>query len=186
MISVLFTRVDSIYKTLGCDCWDIERDARNYNGDGPVICHPPCRSWSNMSHLSKPLAGENDLAIWSINLIRKNGGVLEHPKNSRLWKVMFLPKPGTTDCYGGFSLCVNQSWFGHLAEKKSLLYVCGINKNEVPPIPIRFDAIEYTVSSRIKKKSGRRTKRELSKKQREQTPIDFAKWLIELAEKCEK
>lgn len=186
MISVLFTRVDSVYKSLGCDCWDINRDARNYNGLGPVICHPPCRSWGQLAHLAKPRQGEKELAIWSINKIRQCGGVLEHPRASKLWKVMSLPKPGTVDYFGGFTLCVNQSWWGHKAEKKSLLYVCGLTHAEVPKMPIRFDAIEYTVSSRIKKKSGRRTKRELSKKQREETPEEFAKWLIELASKCKR
>jgi hypothetical protein len=29
MISALYVRRDSIYKTLGVDCWDIDRDAKN-------------------------------------------------------------------------------------------------------------------------------------------------------------
>lgn len=183
-VSVLFARQDSIYKTLNVDVWDIDRDARNYSGLGPVICHPPCRAWGQLAHMAKPRPDEKELAIYSINKIRQVGGVLEHPRASKLWPTMNLPKPGEIDLYGGFSILINQSWFGHLAEKSTLLYICGLSKNDLPQIPIKFDAITHTVSSKIKKKSGRRIKKELSKKQREETPIDLAKWLIEVASKC--
>ena len=40
MIGVLFARQDSRYKQLeGYDVYDIDRDARNFNGDYPVIAH---------------------------------------------------------------------------------------------------------------------------------------------------
>lgn len=68
--------------------------------------------------------------------------------------------------------------------KNSLLYIVGCSRKDLPEMPIRFDAIEYTVSSKIKKKSGRRIKKEISKKEREATPVEFAKWLIKVAEKC--
>jgi hypothetical protein len=112
------------------------------------------------------------------------GGVLEHPATSRLWEEMQLPYPGNYDEYGGFSICVDQFWFGHKARKKTLLYICGCNQNDLPPIPLRFDAVEFTVASRIKKKSGRRVKQEITKAEREHTPIDLAKWMIKVAMKC--
>ena len=97
---------------------------------------------------------------------------------------MSLPLPGKYDEYGGFSICIDQFWFGHKAQKKTLIYVCGCTQAELPSIPMRFDAVEYTVSSRIKKKSGRRTKKEITKSEREHTPNDLAKWLIKVAIKC--
>jgi hypothetical protein len=37
-IAALFVCADSIYRTLpGVDCWDIERDARNWPGGCPVV-----------------------------------------------------------------------------------------------------------------------------------------------------
>ncbi len=186
MVSVLFARQDSVYKTLGVDVWDIERDARLWPGGNPIVCHPPCRAWGQLSHMAKPRPYEKQLAIFAIEMIRKWGGVLEHPRASKLWPHMELPMPGEIDEYGGYSICVNQSWWGHLAAKNSLLYIVGCQKKDLPKLPIRFDAITHTVSSKIKKYTGRRVKKELSKKQREETPIEFAKWLINVAQNCNK
>lgn len=78
-ISVLFVRKDSVYKTLGVDCWDIERDATNWPGGNPLIAHPPCRAWGKLSGFAKPREGEKELAINSIELIRKWGGGIRTP-----------------------------------------------------------------------------------------------------------
>lgn len=46
MVDVLFVRVDSEYKNMpNVTTWDMNDNALGYNGDGPVICHPPCRAW---------------------------------------------------------------------------------------------------------------------------------------------
>lgn len=40
-IAVLFARKDSVYKTMPeCDVYDIDRDARTYDGPWPVVAHP--------------------------------------------------------------------------------------------------------------------------------------------------
>jgi hypothetical protein len=104
MVSVLFVQEDSIYKSLGVDCWDINRDARLWPGGNSIVCHPPCRSWGQLSHMAKPRPDEKQLAIWSIQQIRKWGGVLEHPRASKLWPEMNLPRPGYYDEFGGFSI----------------------------------------------------------------------------------
>lgn len=135
--------------------------------------------------MAKPRDGEKQLAIQSINLIRKFGGVLEHPRSSKLWKEMDLPMPGKIDQHGGFTILIHQSWFGHKAEKKTFLYICGMNKNQLPQIPISFDCIEYTIASKIKKKSGRRIKKEVTKAEREHTPIALAEFLFKIAKICD-
>lgn len=176
-ITALFVRYDSIYKRLGIDCYDRERNALTWRGGGPVICHPPCRSWGQLTQFAKPEPGEKWLAVWSIIQIRRWGGVLEHPRTSRLWK-KYLPMPGTTDMYGGYTINIDQFWFGHKAKKNTLLYIVGCPRQDLPPIPLRFDAIEHVVSSST---SG---KKEISKADRERTPERLAIWLIEVAKKC--
>lgn len=186
MVSVLFVREDSVYKTLGVDCWDIHRDARTWPGGNPIVAHPPCRAWGQLSHMAKPRPDEKELAIFAIQMIRKYGGVLEHPRASKLWPHLNLPKGDKTDEFGGFTLCVNQSWWGHKAQKKTLLYVCGVGRKDIPPMPIRFDRIDFTVTSSIRKSTGRRLKGRLGTKDNEGTPCEFAKWLVELASKCKQ
>lgn len=183
MISALFVRPDSIYKTLGVDCWDIERDARQWPGGNAIVAHPPCRAWGSLRMMANPREGEKDLAFLSVKWIQQWGGVLEHPATSLLWKEVPLPLPGQHDKYGGYTLCVDQFWWGHKAVKRTFLYIVGCPQHNLPSIPLRLDAVEYTVSSKIKKKSGRRTKKEITKKEREETPIEFAKFLIQIAEK---
>ena len=182
-VSALFVRKDSVYKKLGVDSWDKERNALEWPGGNPIIAHPPCRAWGQLSHMANPEPGEKELAFFSIDMIRKFGGVLEHPRASKLWPD-HLPLPGEVDDYGGYSICVDQFWWGHKAKKNTLLYIVGCSKSRLPSIPMSFDAVEYTVSSKIKKKSGRRIKKEIPKSDREKTPIDLAKWLIDVAQKC--
>lgn len=187
-VSVLFVRRDSIYKTMVVkdtiiDCWDIDRDAKKWPGGGPIVAHPPCRAWGQLSHFAKPRPDEKNLAIWSIEQIRKWGGVLEHPRASKLWPYMNLPMPGKYDEFGGYSICVDQSWFGHKAKKNTLLYICGCPLNSLPPLPMNFNAIEYAVETTKKSKQQSGIKA-ISKKEREATPEDLARFLIEVANRC--
>ena len=157
-VDVLFARKDSIYKTFPeCDVWDAERDVRNYEPTGrPVICHPPCRAWGVLKHMAKPEPIEALWPWWCIDLIDKYGGVLEHPSGSLLWKRVK-------------SFHIDQWWFGHIAHKKTGLYING----RIPPIPFKLGESEYMVCG----KNHRR--KEAPKRWREHTPPDFAKWLIE-------
>lgn len=177
--SVLFVREDSIYMEMGLDCWPASRDARNYAGSNPIIAHPPCRAWGRLKAFSQHPEEEKELARIAVRLIRENGGVLEHPRSSALWADMELPLAGFDD-FGGWSLSVNQSWWGHRAEKKTLLYICGIKPADIPPYPVRLDVPTHVVSS-----SSMSRGREITKAEREATPLDFAKWLVSLASKCE-
>lgn len=171
-VSVLFARKNSIYKTLpGCDVFDFDRDALTCSGTFPVIAHPPCRSWGKLRHFATPRPGEKELAFFALDMVRKNGGVLEHPKGSRLFKDFDLPSPGRIDSFGGFVLGVNQSWFGHRADKATLLYIKGCMPQQVPSIPLRLEYSSHLVEF-------------MSTSEREKTPPAFALWLYELAIKC--
>lgn len=179
-VSALFVRQDSIYKTLpGVDCWDIERDASKFNGDSSVVCHPPCRAWGRLRTFANPRPGEKQLAIKSIHHVRKNGGVLEHPHGSSLFKLSDMPRPGSRDSWGGFLLGVDQRWFGHKAQKSTILYICGISPKELPPIPLSLDPPSHVVQSKTSPLPH------LSRSEREHTPVEFAKWLVDLASRCE-
>lgn len=180
-VTALFVRKNSIYKELVLDCYDIERDARSFKGETPVITHPPCRAWGQLSHFAKPRPGEKELAFFAIQKVRSNGGVLEHPRASKLFPG-YLPYPGSYDSYGGFTISIDQFWFGHKAKKSTFLYICGCRKKDLPRIPLRFDCIEHVVGRNSRTKS--KWKKEITKSEREQTPPALAKWLIQVAENC--
>lgn len=104
MIAVLFARPDSIYKKLpDTDVYDMERDARTYDGPHPVVAHPPCRAWGNFAMFAKPRPDERNLARLAVELVREFGGVLEHPYGSKLWPAQRLPETGQRDAWGGQS-----------------------------------------------------------------------------------
>lgn len=177
---IFFVRKNSIYKTLSNDCYDAERNALTYTGKKPGVYHPPCRLFSKLKGLSTAPESEKELAYWSINQIRKYGGVLEHPYHSSLFKEMNI-KPGLIDSYGGFCISINQSWFGHKCEKKTMLYICGISYAELPPMPLNFNAIEYVITTSKKNKQYK----EASRKMREATPVELAIYLIKICELIE-
>ena len=183
-IAVLFARKDSIYKSFqGVDVYDAERDARTFKNDCPVIAHPPCRLWSKMNGLSTAPASEKELARWAVNVVRKNGGILEHPASSKLWKEMNLP--GTRDGFdpfGGWTLGIHQWTFGHPAEKRTKLYIVGIRPTDIPEIPLKLGYPEYVVSTT---NTNRRLAREMKKADRDKTPHAFAVWLIETARRID-
>jgi len=176
-IAVLFAEPNSIYKTLpGCDVYDKERDALSFKGFMSIVAHPPCRAWCRLRQFARPEEGEKELALWAADMVRKWGGVLEHPAGSSLWAKARLPRAGKGDDeYGGFTLSVDQYWFGHKAQKRTLLYVCGVKRTDVPDICFKMGRPTHGVCS---SKTGLL---ELSKKARMVTPVLFAEWLCGLA-----
>ena len=95
VIAILFARDDSRYKDFNVyDVYDINRDARTFCKKMPVIAHPPCRAWGMLSHMANPREGEKQLAYLALAQVRLNGGILEHPAGSRLWKEAPLPLAG--------------------------------------------------------------------------------------------
>lgn len=171
MISILYTRNHSIYTDLKQDCWNIKKDARKWPGGNPIIAHPPCRAWGSYRHLAKPRPDEKQLAIHAIIMVRLWGGVVEHPRTSTLWQTMNLPLPGKTDAFGGWTLNIDQHWFGHKAKKNTFLYIKGCRPQQIPAIPLTLTRPTREIEH-------------MAKPERERTPEKLAQWLIQLANLC--
>lgn len=193
-VAVLFARADSVYKTLpGCEVYDMERDARTYDGPWPVVAHPPCRAWGRLSHMAKPRADERNLARLAVALVREFGGVLEHPKDSRLWPAQGLPEPGQRDGMGGWTMGVTQHWWGHRATKATRLYIVGLEPRDIPELPhiVLGEGTHVIAQDTRAGNGGQRLKVGdfgyrpfVTHAEREHTPPKFAEWLVELARRC--
>jgi hypothetical protein len=122
------------------DCWTVERDARLYRGPWPVVAHPPCGPWGRLRHLYK--GNEHGCAPIAVGFVRTHGGVLEHPAGSLLWRESALPEPGDPrgcDAFHGYTIEIDQCEWGHVARKRTWLYLVGIPREalEAPPFPGR-------------------------------------------------
>lgn len=192
LVSVLFARADSNYKAIPCvDVWDAQRDALQWPGGTPVVAHPPCRAWGQLSHMAKPRANEKELAIYAVDQVRQWGGVLEHPKQSKLWPAKKLPLPNEVDEYGGWTLPIFQCNFGHTAEKPTYLYIVGISPKSMPPIPLSPGVEACIIGSHGRRADGSRLqpgdygyRKSCFRPDREHTPPLLAKWLVEIARRC--
>ena len=209
MVQALYIADNSIYKQLlgEGNCWDKHRDATTYAGAEPVIAHPPCQDWCNLSHLNKENPERKRLAIVAVEQVRRCGGILEHPKMSRLWEYAGLPLPGKTkDEYGGWTACVNQIDFGHVARKSTWLYIVRCQPIAPPPPSNKkgvllwnspkimkngsrcmtpdgktYRVCTQTKVSEIKKDCDEYQKKMTLAELRNHTPIEFAQWLISMA-----
>lgn len=163
MIAVLCTRAQSPYWGLGLDCYDARRNAYSYDGNLPVIAHPPCRAWGRYKNVSLHDEREKLLGPFCVEKVRQNGGVLEHPQGSSLFRECDMPRPGYYDHYGGFTVLINQSDFGHRGIKPSWLYFVGCEPVSYDPIiPASFIPVQN-----------------MGRAERERTPPLFATWLVE-------
>lgn len=173
-VAVLFARSRSNYFLFPqCEVYDRARDARRYKGTLPVIAHPPCRLWGNLSHMAKPQDAclEKELAHFAVDEVRRCGGVLEHPSFSKLWAAAGLPKPGARDKFGGWTLPFFQGHCGHSAPKATWLYVAGVEPRDAPSVPFGLSLPPGRIE-------------QLGKAARESTPVELCSWLIGLASIC--
>ena len=176
-IAVLFAREDSLYKEFEIfDVYDVKRDAREFSKKMPVLAHPPCRAWGMLSHMASPREGEKQLAYFALSQVRLNGGVVEHPSGSRLWKEAPLPLPGEkADEFGGFTIEIDQYDFGHVAHKKTKLYICGIDIKDLPDTPPpNIAPTNRSICGNVKG-----TKR-CTQYQREYTPMALIEFLVKI------
>lgn len=159
-------------------CWGIERDAGLYAGPWPVVAHPPCGPWGQLRQFCT--LQDRQCAIDAVHLVRRWGGVLEHPKGSLLWQEMHLPGPGCLpDKWGGLTIEIDQCRWGHRAEKMTWLYIVGATT--LPPVPPA-----QRPTAVIRPKSNGSGAVHVPKSQRHLTPLAFAQWLIQIAESTRK
>jgi hypothetical protein len=67
----------------------------------------------------------------ALSNVKRYGGVIEHPCDSHAWRAFNLPRPTRNggwvgSVFDGYSCCVYQGHYGHLAGKPTWLYVFGI------------------------------------------------------------
>jgi hypothetical protein len=186
--AALFVREDSAYKDRPqWDAYDVKRDATTYTGGLPIVAHPPCRAWGVMSHMAfrnKDWSGqdtvaleeEKKLALVAIDMVRKNGGILEHPAGSKLFG-SHLPEVGWPENgFCGYSVLIDQFDFGHVAHKPTKLYICGVDREDLPPLPPKNMAEPArSITGFTMKVHGRYLKR-CTQYQREYTPEELIDW----------
>lgn len=172
-VAALYVEARGVYASIaGVDPWPASRNANAYAGPLAVIAHPPCGPWGRYAHLCEQ---DPACALHAVDHVRRWGGVLEHPAESKLWAVAELPRPGEAcDGFGGWTLAVNQCDFGHPAPKPTWLYIAGATPAEIPDLPpplaeLPAGRVEY-----------------LSKRRRAATPPAFARWLVEAARRCRR
>ena len=147
MIAALYVETGGAYFGLAnVEPWDAERDARSYSGPYPVVAHPPCQRWGRFWHGStrKPhqfaLGDDSGCFAAALASVRAYGGVIEHPCDSHAWTAFNLNRPPraggwvAADTEGGWTCCVYQGHYGHLAGKPTWLYVYGVRRDQLPEL----------------------------------------------------
>lgn len=196
MIAALFVATGGCYFGLSyVDPWDESRDARKYIDTYAVVAHPPCEHWGRYwsggpSARERKVKGDDAGCFASaLASVRRCGGVLEHPEATHAWSAHGLEKPPRKGGWvradnHGWTCCVEQGAYGHLARKATWLYAV---QTALPDLiwrstheHIRLDAGFHSSAERARAiKTG--VCQRLSKKQRMATPTDFRDVLISMA-----
>lgn len=189
MIAALFVETNGVYFNVpGVDPWDIRRDARNYSGPHPVLCHPPCSTWCRLAKVNEARwghkVGSDDGCFESaLASVRRWGGVLEHPAYSYAWGAFGLPRPHrywSPTLFGAWVAEVSQSAYGHAARKRTWLYYVG----SAPPPQLDWRDLEGTAW--VGNDGSSDAKRHLSKAEAKATPLAFRDVLISIARSAAK
>jgi hypothetical protein len=199
MVAALYIDARGPYPGIGVDCWSWEatrqawlsdRDARSYAGPWPVVAHPPCGPWGRLRHLSK--GAGRDCGPRAVEQVRTFGGVLEHPEGSKLWEACGLPRPGEErDAHGGYTVEVAQVDWGHVARKRTWLYLVGVPRWALVTPPPREPSHWVSGFRTSKGRNPAHYKQNgsavppgvkvCSAEQRRRSPIAFACYLVFLA-----
>jgi hypothetical protein len=137
MIAALYVETHGCYAGLpGVDLWDEARDARKYGGPFPVVAHPPCDRWHMLSAVNHKRWGfhineDGGCFAAALSAVRKWGGVLEHPAQSRAFRFHGIPQPSSRGWQrtldGDWVTEVDQAAYGHRARKSTWLLYSGAN-----------------------------------------------------------
>lgn len=188
MIAALYVAKNGCYFGLdGVDPWDEERDARKYDGPHPVVAHPPCSTWCQIAHVNQKRYGhrvgsDGGCFAHALAMVRKYGGVLEHPADSYAWPAFGLVRPSrhgwTQDISDGSWSCeVSQRAYGHPARKLTWLYYVG----STPPPSLNWDRPKpIAVVSNLS--AGYTDLPRVSKREASATPKAFRDVLIAMAQ----
>jgi hypothetical protein len=145
-VAALYVETDGCYFGLpGVDPWDETRDARQYAGPSPVVAHPPCQRWGRFWHGStrKPhqfqLGADKGCFAAALAAVRRWGGVLEHPADSKAWAHFGLARPergagwvrADWPEHNGWTCYVEQGHYGHTSRKPTWLYAVGTDLPEL-------------------------------------------------------
>lgn len=187
MIAALYVETDGCYYGLpGVDPWDINRDARKYDGPWPVVAHPPCNRWGALAHVNyikwkrEHLRPGNDGGCFkaALEAVRKWGGVLEHPAATQAFRAFAIPRPTRgawqrTIC-GGWVTEVAQCQYGHRARKLTWLYAV---VKSPPTLDWRCEGYTHQIG----KADGFRGLLKMRSKEARHTPEPFRDLLISIA-----
>ena len=138
MIAALYVNAAGAYAGLpDVDCWDVERDARKYEGPHAVVAHPPCQRWGRYWHGSPmnphqfKLGDDAGCFAHAVASVRQFGGVLEHPADSHAWRAHGIPRPPRyvgwvpAERPDAYTCYVEQGHYGHISRKPTWLYAVG-------------------------------------------------------------
>ena len=191
LVAALFVQPGGCYASLPwVDAWPESRDARRYDGNLPVVAHPPCQLWGRMAPINfGRWGGEhnrpgNDGGCFAaaVEHVRRCGGVMEHPAATNAWAAHDLTAPVTMGWQrtmdGGWVCEVWQSAYGHRANKATWLYYHGTR----PPMELRWARIVGTHQVGYPDQRGKaRNKPTLPKREASATPEPFRDALLALA-----
>ena len=200
MVAALYVEKDGPYFGLpDVDPWDQARDARTYAGPFPVVAHPPCERWGRFWHGStrKPhqfkKGDDGGCFAAALSAVRKWGGVIEHPADSRAWRAHGLLAPLRSGGWVpagdflGWTCCVSQGQYGHKGDKLTWLYAAGCR---LPELKWGHSGKRVLLAglSRERRKRDQRTGivQAMSRKQRAATPLEFRDLLLSIARSAVK
>lgn len=145
MVAALYVEAGGGYYGLpGVDPWDEARDARKYAGPYPVVAHPPCDRWHMLSAVNHKRWGfrikkDGGCFASALACVRRWGGVLEHPAQSRAFRFHGIPQPASRGWQrtieGDWITEVDQAAYGHRARKSTWLLYHG--QSHPPPLDWR-------------------------------------------------